>query len=659
MAHSGPKKPSAIRREGSMSKMIERRQFLAGMAAAPAIGLAATAGKAVAQPAAQPQPSVPPVPQTDRATNDMPPQTIGKTGSDFMVDVLKTLDIDYIASCPGSTFRGLHESIINYGDNKKPEFITTLHEDTAAAMCHGYYKVAKKPMACMVHGTVGLQHASMAMYNAFADRVPMLVLSGNIGNSVTRQIYIEWNHAAQDQAATVRDITKWDDQPDSLQAFAESMVRGYELMTTAPMAPILITADGDLQEDPIPPAEEKKLHIPSLKMRSQPAADVAALREAAKMLIAAESPIIYTNRYARTENGPALLLALAELIGAPVVDAHNRMNIANRHPLNHSLRREAAFQQADLILALEPIDIWGLNNYVPDLVGRPNDPRRRRADLKIIHIGTENMMAKSNYQDFQRFAEADMSIAGDAEASMSPLIEAVKSQMAASDASRFAQRGKKAKEQTAKQLEHFRQEAAFQWDATPISSARMTMELWEQIKNEDWMMPTETQFLSDWPYRLWDINKPYQTMGGSGAQGIGYNSPAALGAALANKDKGRLTVAMVGDGDLNMAPGVLWTAAHHRIPILYLVHNNRAYHQEVMMILRMASRRQRVNHKNVYVGTLIDDPAPDYAKIAQGYGLYAQGPVSDPKDLAAAIRRALEVVRKGEPALIDVVSDGR
>ena len=153
----------------------------------------------------------------------------------------------------------------------------------------------------------------------------------------------------------------------------------------------------------------------------------------------------------------------------------------------------------------------------------------------------------------------------------------------------------------------------------------------EPDQKRDRALPTESQFLSEWPYFLWDINKPYQTMGYSGAQGIGYNSPAALGAALANKEHGRITVAMVGDGDLNMAPGVLWTAAHHRIPILYLVHNNRSYHQEVMMILKMAARRSRVNHPNIYVGTLIDDPAPNYAKIAEGYGLYAQGPIEDPK----------------------------
>ena len=642
-----------------MSKKIKRRQFLAGVAAAPAVGIAAAAGKAVAQPAAQPAPSVPPVPMTDRSLTDLPPQTAGKTGSDFMVDVLKTLDIDYIASCPGSTFRGLHESIIDYGDNKKPEFLTTLHEDTAAAMCHGYYKVAKKPMACMVHGTVGLQHASMAIYNAFADRVPMLVLSGIIANSVTRQIYIEWNHSAQDQAATVRDFTKWDDQPNSLQAFADSMVQGYELMTMAPMGPVLITADGDLQEDPIPPEVEKRLTIPKLKARTQPAGDAVAVREVARMLVAAENPVIYANRYARTEAAPGLLVELAELLQCAVIDNWGRMNIPNRHPLNMTLRREPTLQQADLIVALEPVDLWGLTHYVPDLITRPSDTLRRRADLKIVHIGTEMLMSKSNYQDFQRYAEADLTIAGDAEATMPALIEAVKARITADDKTRFATRGKKIKEQTSKLLDQFRQEAAYQWEASPISCGRMVMEVWDAIKNEDWMMPTESQFLSYWPFRLWDIDKPYRTMGGSGAQGIGYNSPAALGAALANRDKGRLTVAFVGDGDLNMAPGVLWTAAHHKIPILYLVHNNRSYHQEVMMILKMAARRQRVTNKNVYVGTLIDNPAPDYAKIASGYGLYSQGPISDPKDLAAAIRRGIDVVKRGEPALIDIVSEGR
>lgn len=641
-----------------MSKRIKRRQFLAGVAAAgPAISLISTTGTAAVQTA--PASSVPPVPNDERSLNDMPPLTQGKSGSDFMIDVIKTLDIDYCASLPGSTFRGLQESMINYGGNRKPEFITTLHEDSAAAMCHGYAKVAHKPMACMVHGTVGLQHASMAIYNAFADRVPMIVLTGNIGNSVTRQMNVEWNHSAQDQAVTVRDFTKWDDQPQSLQGFADSMVRAYDLATTVPMAPVLITADGDLQEDTIPPGMEKKLYIPKLKMRGHPTGDPALVQDAAKMLVAAENPVIYVNRYARTDNGPALLVELAELLQAPVVDSHGRMNIANRHPLNHSPRREPTLANADVILALEPVDIWGLTNYVADLIGRPDLPPRRNPNLKIIHIGSEMLLTKSNFQDSQRYAQVDLSIAGDAESTMPSLIEAVKSQITAAHKSRFAARGQKLHEMSAKFLDAARQDVAYQWEARPISTGRMVMELWDQIRNEDWMMPTESQFISDWPFRLWDMNKPWHTMGGSGAQGIGYNTPAALGAALANKQHGRVTVAMVGDGDFNMAPGVLWTATHHQIPILYLVHNNRAYHQEVMMIVRMADRRMRSNSPNLYVGTKIEGPNIDYAKIAQGYGMYAEGPISDPKDLAAAIRRGVERVKRGEPALIDIVSEGR
>jgi len=644
-----------------MAKKIRRRQFLAGVAAAPAVGLAAAAAPAVAAQAPAPaRPSVPLVPNDDRSLFDLPPQTIGKTGADFMVDVLKSVGIDYIASCPGSTFRAIHESIITYGNNSKPEFLTTLHEDTSAAMCHGYAKIAKKPMACMVHGTVGLQHASMAIYNAFADRVPMLILSGNIGNVATRQVIVEWNHSVQDQAAIVRDYTKWDDQPTSLQGFAESTVRAMDLMTTAPMGPVLITDDGDLQEDPIPPEVEKRLKIPVLRgIRSQPSGDVSAVREAAKMLVAAENPVIFPYRYARTEAAPALLVQLAELLHAPVVDGRGRMNIPNRHPLNHTTRREAAFAEADLILALEPVDVYGLTTNIPDIVHRPNIPARRQPNLKIIQIGAEGLMPKANFQNFQRFAPVDLNINGDAEATMPTLIEAVKAEMTAAHKSKFEARGQKLKGLVERSLAQRMTDATFQWEAKPISSPRFVMELWNQIKNENWALPTESQFLSEWPYFLWDINKPYQTMGYSGAQGIGYNSPAALGAALANKEHGRITVAMVGDGDLNMAPGVLWTAAHHRIPILYLVHNNRSYHQEVMMILKMAARRSRVDHKNIYVGTLIDDPAPNYAKIAEGYGLYAQGPIEDPKDLAAAIKRGIEVVKRGEPALIDIISDGR
>src|SRR6202521_1274963 len=231
-------------RESAFSKSpkMKRRQFLAGaVAAGPALGLAAAAGKAAAQTPAPRTLSVPPVPPNENVLPDATPLTEARTGSYFMVDVIKTPNIDYVACLPASTFRGLQESLLNYGMNTKPEFIMCLHEECAVAMAHGYAKVAKKPMAALVHGTVGLQHAAMAIYNAYADRAPILVLSGNIQNTAARRPNVEWNHAALDQNTLVRDFTKWDAQPTSLQGAAESLVQAYDLATMAPMGPVRVT----------------------------------------------------------------------------------------------------------------------------------------------------------------------------------------------------------------------------------------------------------------------------------------------------------------------------------------------------------------------------------------------------------------------------------
>jgi acetolactate synthase I/II/III large subunit len=644
-----------------MSKLpkMKRRQFLAGaLAAGPAAGLAAAATKASAQVPNPARASVPPVPPNENVLPDGTPLTEGRSGSDFMVDVIKTLGIDYIACLPASTFRGLQESLLNYGNNTKPEFILTLHEECAVAMAHGYAKVARKPMAAMVHSTVGLQHASMAMYNAYADRAPILVISGNMQNTAARRPVVEWNHAALDQNATVRDFTKWDAQPTSLQATAEALVQAYDLASTAPMGPVLVTIDTDVQEDPLRKEEEAKLRIPKLSRRAHPQGDDESLREAAKMLVAAENPVIYANRYGRTEKAPALLVQLAELLHAPVIDGRARMNFPSRHKYNHNGRREQALSQADCLLALEPVELWGLTNDVQDLIGRPNRRLNRQANLKIIHIGTESLLLKANYGDVQRYAPADLAIAGDAEASLPSLIEAVKRELTPARASVLAERGAKLAAMAPRLLEQARSDATYGWDASPISVARTCMELWDHLKTEDWTMPTETVFLSDYPHRLWNIDKPHNWIGGSGAQGVGYNAPAALGAALANKGTGRVTAAIIGDGELMMTNTMLWTAAHHQIPILAIVHNNRAYHMEVMHTLRMADRRSR-DTSRIHIGTDITNPNIDFAGLAKSMGVYGQGPIENPNDLGPAIKRAIDVVKRGEPALIDVVSQPR
>jgi acetolactate synthase-1/2/3 large subunit len=281
-----------------------------------------------------------------------------------------------------------------------------------------------------------------------------------------------------------------------------------------------------------------------------------------------------------------------------------------------------------------------------------------RPGTKLISITALDLAAKGNFQDFQRYPEVDVAMAADAEATLPALTEACKRLVTADRRAAFDARGKRLAEAHATSLERARAEAAYAWDASPISTARMTTELWAQIKNEDWALVAESGIMSDWTARLWDFTKHYQQLGGSGGAGVGYGAPAAIGAALANKKRGRLSVAIQGDGDFLYAPGVWWTAAHHQIPLLAVMHNNRAYHQEVMHLQRMANRHNR-GITRAHIGTTIDNPNVDFAKVAQGLGVHAQGPITNPNELGPAIKRALEVVKRGEPSLIDVVTQPR
>ena len=632
-----------------------------GVAIAGGAGVAAPA--AAQAPAAAPRPSVaPPTAAQLAAERETPPEveklTTQKTGSDFMVDVCKTLNIDYMASCPGSTFRALQESFINYGQNKKPEWLTCLHEEVSVGMSHGYAKVTGKPMAAMVHGTVGTQHASMAIYNAWCDRVPIMIFSGSAGPVEERRPGIEWFHTVQDGAATVRDFVKWDDYPWSLQSFAESTVRGYALACAQPCGPVFITADGKLQEMELSKHAESKLTIPRLTMGTQVAGDPNALRDAAKMLIAAENPVIVADRYARSQNGMNLLVQLAEVLQAPVIDNRARMNMPNTHYLCQTERGGGLLSQADCVLSLEPVDLYGQIHAMRDQLERTESPKVKKG-VKIISISTHDLLIRSNYQDFQRYQAADIAITADAETTLPYLIEAIRRELTADKKSAYEARGKKMQDAYKGFVERARAEAVLAWDSSPISSARMYMELWDQLKGEDWALVSDGGFSSNWPQRLWPMDKYYRFIGSSGGGGVGYQPVAALGAALGHRDAGgRTVVSITGDGEFNMAPHTLWTAAHHKIPYLTIIQNNRAYHQEVMHIQRMANRHNR-GIENAHIGTTIDNPNVDYAKVAQGYGAVGIGPISDPKDLAEAIRKGLAAVKAGQPALIDAVMQPR
>jgi acetolactate synthase I/II/III large subunit len=641
---------------------LHRRRFLKGVVAAGGATLAAP--QTTTAQASEPPKSITPTPNAAIQAKEraQPPElerlTTEKTGSDFMVDVCKTLDLDYIAACPGSTFRALQESFINYGANKRPEWLTCLHEEVSVGMAHGYAKVAGKPMAAIMHGTVGTQHAAMAIYNAYCDRVPMLLFTGNAGATNERRPGVEWFHSVQDGAATVRDFVKWDDYPMSLQHFAESAVRGYALACAEPPGPVFLVADAKLQEDPLEERDARKLRIPRLVTPSQTAGDPNALREAAKMLVAAENPVIIADRYARSQGAMDDLVRLAELLQAPVIDNRARMNMPNTHYLCQSERAGTVVAQADCILSLEPVDLFGQLNSMRDQLER-TDTLRIKAGVKIISISTHDLLVHANYQDFQRYAGADLKITGDAQTSLPFLIEAVQREVTSSGKSANEIRGEKLRQAYHAARERARTEATFAWDAKPISTARLYMELWGQLQKEDWALVSDSDFSSRWPHRLWPMDKHYRSIGGSGGYGVGYQPVAALGAALAHRDAGgRVVVNVSGDGEFNMAPHTLWTAAHHGIPYLTIIQNNRAYHQEIMHLQRMANRHNR-GIRNAPTGATIDNPNIDYAKIALGYGALGIGPIEDPNDLADAFHKGIAAVKAGQPVLIDVVTQPR
>jgi thiamine pyrophosphate-dependent acetolactate synthase large subunit-like protein len=640
---------------------VDRRGFLKG-AAAGAAAIVAKAPAANAQEAsgrrAAPLPSErlvaaetsPPPPRTDVYTTDRP-------GADFMLDVIKSLGFEYVAANPGSSFRGLHESIINYGGNKSPELLTCCHEESSVAMAHGYAKIEGKPMMVMAHGTVGLQHASMAIYNAYADRVPVYIVLGNIQDVTYRRNDVEWAHSVQDAAAMVRDYTRWDDAPVSLGHFAESAIRAYKIAMTPPYGPVVIVADAVLQDEPVADADRRSLRIPRLALAAPPAGDSGAVAEAARMLVEAENPVILAGRVARTPNGLKLLVELAETLQAPVQDRpyHYRMNFPSRHPLYGG----GSIEEADVIMALEVPDFWQATHAQTPInrMGMQSRPTTK-SGAKLITISSLDLLAKSNYQDFGRYNDVNLALAADAEATLPSLIEACKRLLNTDRKRVLLDRGVKLAEAAKQAHQQALEQAAWAWDTSPITTARLSAELWNQIRNEDWSLVSDVLFMSSWPTRLWDFDKHYQYIGAQGAYGIGYGAPASVGAALANKKHGRLSVNIQCDGDLNYAPGVLWTAAHHRIPLLTVMHNNRAYHQERMYIQDMAARAERgIDRANI--GTALTDPNISYAMLAKAYGVYGEGPIENPNDLGPAIRRAIEVVKRGEPALVDVVTQPR
>lgn len=654
------KQPHPTKSEREETARVNRREFLSSATAAGlvAAGVGAAGGASAQQVPDNTQPpgAMQPTAAQEAMESEIPAgysaeqareYFVSNPGSDFMLDVIRQLGLEYITTNPGSSFRGLQESIVNYGGNQAPELLTCVHEEQAVAMAHGYYKVTGKPMGVLCHGTVGLQHASMAVYNAWCDRAPMILLAGNHLDATQRRPGAEWSHSAQDCVRVVRDYIKWDDIPLSLQHYAESMARGLKIAMTAPAGPVAVVLDGHLQEAE---AGDQDLGPISVALNQPPTGDEAAVAEAARWLLEAESPVLVADLMAHDQEGVERLVALAEALQAPVVNQFGRMNFPNTHYLSQGA---AAVAQADVALGLELFDTWGTINTLRDRVHR-DSVRKARPDARVISIGSNDLFTRSNYQNFQRFYPSDLSIAGDAQATLPVLTDAVLSGMPRARRATNAAREARWREAHSLAREQALDEARYGWNASPVSTARLYAELWNVVKNRDWALVSDDGAQSRWARRLWPIDRHYQYIGRSGGAGLGYGAPAAVGAALAQRPEGRFAINVQKDGDMMYTPGAFWTAAHHGIPLLTVTHNNQGYHQEFMHLQRMAARRQRGIDGSSRVGNELRNPDIDLAGIAGAMGVWAQGPIVDPGDLGAALARAAEVVDSGKPAFVDV-----
>jgi thiamine pyrophosphate-dependent acetolactate synthase large subunit-like protein len=512
-------------------------------------------------------------------------------------------------------------------------------------------------MIAIVHNMVGLQHASMAIFNAYIDRVPILVLGGTGPmNSKHRRPRIDWIHTALVQGNQVRDYVKWDDQPYSLADVPDSFIRGYRIATTEPMAPIYINYDADIQEDSL----ASPIEIPDVRRYAPPApmqANPEALRQAAQLLANARAPLIIADSLGRNPKTVPALVELAELLAVPVVDKGARFNFPTTHPLDATDGARDLLKKADVILALDVADLYGSlttvskQTRVCEYVTSPG--------VKLVSISLHDMLVHSWAGDYQALQALDLPMSADTSVAVPELTRLCR-ELLGSDPQKKATLEARQKELSEK---HKSRRAKWLADAQAkamqkeISTAFLAYELGEVIKKENWVLVNGTS--NGWARRLWDFTKPNQYLGASGGAGVGYGMSAAIGAALALKETGQLAVDIQSDGDLLMTSSSLWTAAKHRIPLLVVMHNNQSFYNSEEHGIEVAKFRNRPV-ENAGIGTHVDDPAVDYAKMAQSFGVNAEGPVVRTADLRPALERGVKFVKEKKlPYLVDVISEPR
>ncbi|MCA1647865.1 MAG: thiamine pyrophosphate-binding protein [Chloroflexi bacterium] len=575
--------------------------------------------------------------------------TNGRYGSDIVVDLLKQFQIPYAALNPGASYRGLHDSLVNYGGNVMPEMILCQHEEIAVGMAHGFAKASQQPMAAIVHDVVGMLHSCMAIYYAYIDRAPILIV-GATGpmNEAKRRPRIDWIHTANVQGNAVREYTKWDDQPASVDGIPPSFARGYRVALTEPQGPVYLCYDAQLQEDPL----DRDIPLPaptSARVPTRMAAEPAALHRLAEMLVNAERPVILVEYLGRDHAAVPELVRLAESLAVPVVDVRARHNFPTNHPLN--LTHTNVFDDADLLLALDVRDLERPTTRLESATRRVQS--RLPADCVFAEIGFSDLELSSWSMDYGRYQETQLSILADTSLAVPALADLVTERVAVSSGKQVqvAARRDDLKQHHAAARARWQDEARVDWDATPMTTARLALEIWDAIKDEDWVLTANT--LRDWVTKLWDIDQPYRHPGE--ALGTATQIGISLGVALAHKGTGRLVVDIAPDGDLMFDAGALWVAAKHEIPMLVVMFNNRAYYNDWEHQIRMA-RVRGTPPERANIGMDMRGPAVDFAGLARSMGWYAEGPIEDGRELGPALRRAIGQVKDGKPALIDSIT---
>ncbi|HUY19991.1 MAG TPA: thiamine pyrophosphate-dependent enzyme [Candidatus Binataceae bacterium] len=569
--------------------------------------------------------------------------------SDVIADLLGALGYDYVTLNPGSSFRGLHDSIVNYHRNQTPKVLLCSHEEIGVAFAHGYAKTAQRPGLAICHNLVGLMHASMAVYDAWCDRTPLLILGGAGPADPHWRRWIDFTHSANTQGELVRAFVKWEDEPATPAAAISSIIRGHRIAITPPCGPVYIALDKILQEsalgDPLPIPDVK---LPRYAAPAPICADTQAVAKAAETLLGARMPVIVAGSLSYDPRATPILVALVEAIGGAYIDHMNHVSFPTAHPQNLNGDPQI-LKEADVVLAVDVLD-------VPDLVGVYGDEEGRRPtkapEVAVIDLSLNDFAFRSWSHVGGDISPADIRLLADPLAGMGQLLEAVKARaqdraIAARINSRLAQIETRHRALRARQQE----EAAVRAKEPSVSRPRLVDMVWEAVRDRDCVLSGRS--IKGWPEGVWDFKGVGDYLGANIGGGIGYGPGAAVGAALATHEQGKFPVVILGDGDMVMAAGALWTAVHYKIPMLAIIDNNRSFMNDEEHQRKMARHRERPL-ENAWIGTAMFDPEVDFATVSRGFGAWAKGPIESAKELAPALREAIAEVEKGGVAVIDV-----